>query len=138
MTPDFPQLYSELDLPADCTLDDFKRAYRRRIAQLHPDRTGTDGSPDDAQAALSELIATYVAVNTFHRRYGRMPGTTPRAVASHPLLSARPASRPSLPSVVPSGDDNERPAGSSIWLAVLFLALLVLLASWDWLTLSTQ
>jgi len=138
MTPDFPQLYSELDLPADCSLDEFKRAYRRRIAQLHPDRTGTDGGSDAAQAALSELIATYVAVNRFHRRYGRMPGMTPRAVASHPLLSARPVPRTGLPSIVPSGDGNERSARSSIWLVLLFLALLVLLASWDWLTLSAQ
>lgn len=134
MTPDFSLLNSELNLPPDCSLEEFKRAYRRRIAQLHPDRTGVDASSADAQAALSELIATYVAVNRFHRRYGRMPGASHRPAPR----SEKVASRSSLPVAVPSGNKSGGTARPTLWLVVLFMALLVLLASWDWLTFSSQ
>ena len=40
MEVDFHSLYSELRVQPDCSLDDFKRAYRRRVAELHPDRHG--------------------------------------------------------------------------------------------------
>ncbi len=141
MEPDFSLLYSELGLPPDCSLEEFKCAYRRRIAELHPDRKGADPPSTEAQAALPALISTYVAVNRFHSRYGRMPGARARsainnAAGSDPHPSQSPA-RSGLPIWVPADDEPERPARPTWRLVILFLALLVLLASWDWLTLGS-
>lgn len=135
MKPDFSLLYSELNLPPDCSLEDFKCAYRRRIAELHPDRTGVDPSSPEAQAALPALFSTYVAVNRFHRRYGRMPGGL---VAVNGPRSVQPASRSSLPISVSAGDESERPARSTVRLVILFIALMVLLATWDWVMFRSQ
>lgn len=135
MKPDFSLLYSELNLPPDCSLEDFKCAYRRRIAELHPDRTGGDPSSPEAQAALPALFSTYVAVTRFHRRYGRMPGGL---VAVHGSRSVQAASRSSLPISVPAGDESERPARSTVRLVILFIALMVLLATWDWVMFRSQ
>jgi len=146
MEPDLSLLYSELDLPLDCTLEEFKCAYRRRISELHPDRKGEHQAPE-AQEALLALISTYVAVNRFHRRHGRMPGAAPRSASvanravgggdSHPLPMA---SRASLPVPVPSSDHDatERSTRPTWKFVILFLALLVLLASWDLVTLASQ
>lgn len=138
MKPDFSLLYSELDLPPDCSLEQFQCAYRRRIAELHPDKTGADTSSAEAQAALPALISTYVAVNRFHRRYGRMPGASPRAVAGNGSRRAQPTSRSRLPISVPAGDESDRPARRTLRIVMLFVALLLLLASWDWLALRAQ
>lgn len=136
MEGDFSLLYSELNLPPDCTLDEFKRAYRRRIAQLHPDRNGVGASSSEAQAALAELLSTYVAVNRFHRRYGRMPGASfqPGAGDGPPAAAAPIVSRSSMPVPLPAADDRDRPSRPMVPLVILFIALLVLLAAWDWLT----
>lgn len=146
MKPDFSLLYSELDLPPDCSLEEFQCAYRRRIAELHPDKAGIDPPSPEAQAALPALISTYVAVNRFHRRYGRMPGASPRHVpdvrhhfASNGSAPAPPAPRSHLPIPSPAGDDE--PGTSSrptVRFVILFIALLLLLASWDWVTLQGQ
>lgn len=136
MKPDFSLLHSELNLPPDCSLEEFKCAYRRRIAELHPDKTGVAPSPE-AQAALPALISTYDAVNRFHRRYGRMPGASPRSSpGSGQRPTQHPESRFSMPIHVPADDDAERPARPTWQLIILFVVLLVLLASWDWLTLK--
>ncbi len=135
MEPDFSLLYSELKLPPDCSLEEFKCAYRRRIAELHPDKTGGPPSPE-AQAALPALISTYDAVNRFHRRHGRMPGASPRSSAGDGHRPAHhPVSRSSTPVQAPTDDDAGRTARPTWQLIILFIALLVLLASWDWLTL---
>lgn len=134
MEPDFSQLYSDLELPPDCSLDEFNRAYRRRIAQLHPDRRGNSASSADGNAALSELIATYTAVNRFHRRYGRMPGTSKRPPPGTTVRGERYGSRSRLPTVTPNNDKPDRSGRPTVWLFVLFLALMVVLASWDWFT----
>ena len=155
MKPDFSLLYSELDLPPDCSLEEFQCAYRRRIAELHPDKTGVDPSSPEAQAALPALISTYVAVNRFHRRYGRMPGGSPRQ--SHDTRrDTRPDARPfqgngaspmqlssrvnlsSSPQPAPMNDEPEQTSRPTIRLVILFIALLILLASWDWVTLQAQ
>ena len=39
MTADFARLYDQLGLHADCSLEEFKQACRRRIRAQHPDRT---------------------------------------------------------------------------------------------------
>ncbi|HRN61603.1 MAG TPA: outer membrane protein assembly factor BamE [Luteimonas sp.] len=69
---DFIALYSELGIVPDCTVDDLRLAYRRRVADLHPDRVGAVG-----EDALKTLNLRYAAVLDFHRHYGRLPGAAP-------------------------------------------------------------
>ena len=75
---DFIDLYGKLRLEPNCSLAEFKQAYRRHVAAWHPDRRR--GSRADALAAarLQRLTAQYSAAMEFHRRHGRLPG----AVAS--------------------------------------------------------
>jgi curved DNA-binding protein CbpA len=74
---DFLDLYGKLRLEPNCTLADFKQAYRRHVAAWHPDRRR--GSRADALAAarLQRLTAQYSAAMEFHRRHGRLPGAVP-------------------------------------------------------------
>lgn len=69
---DFLALYQDLGLRADCTPQDLKTAYRKRVGELRPDR-----SPHDAHAlrALQHLNARYESAIAFERRHGRLPGT---------------------------------------------------------------
>src|SRR3982751_4140331 len=86
---DFLVLFQELGLSAGCRLDEFKLAFRRRVAQLHPDRkTGT--SRDDAESRLQRLIAMHDAAMDFHRRHGRLPGVATQAHQTPPPASAPP------------------------------------------------
>ncbi len=74
MNVDFSRLYSDLGVHPDCSLDDFKLAYRRRIGELHPDRLpNTDIKPD---LPAEELNALYAQAMRFCERYGRLPGST--------------------------------------------------------------
>lgn len=73
MKRDFAQLYSELGLQPDCSLDELKHAYRRRVGQLHPDRPQAEHSPE-AQAQLRDIIRLYTTAVRFHRRHGQLPG----------------------------------------------------------------
>ena len=67
---DFLTLYDELGLaPGVSDLDALKQAYRRRVAQLHPDRGGDDSDP----ARLQRLNRLYGAALAFEQRYGRLP-----------------------------------------------------------------
>lgn len=68
---DFARLYAELGVAPDGGLDAFRRAYRRRVAELHPDRPAT--RPRDP-AQLIALNLGYAAVLDFHRDQGRIPG----------------------------------------------------------------
>jgi len=147
MKPDFSLLYSDLGLPPDCTLEQFKVACRRRIAELHPDKTGQDPSSIEADPALPALISTYADVSRFHRRYGRMPGAASRTreagdqkPAGDVLIGERPHLIPGklARASVPASKDRQRPARPTARLLLAFIALLALLASWDWLTSSAQ
>lgn len=76
---DFARLYSELGLRPGCSLSELKHAYRRRIAELHPDRGGMPAPrPGDTRLPLTDLIALYAAASDFHQRYGRLPGAPAR------------------------------------------------------------
>ncbi|WP_202840280.1 J domain-containing protein [Luteimonas saliphila] len=66
---DFIALYSELGIEPDCSLDGLRMAYRRRVADLHPDRGGGSGEDE-----LKTLNLQYAAALEFHRHYGRLPG----------------------------------------------------------------
>lgn len=67
---DFVALYDELGLDAECSMADFKQAYRRRVAQLHPDHP--DNSSDISR--LQRLNRRYAAAIEFQRTHGRLPG----------------------------------------------------------------
>ncbi|HUD42417.1 MAG TPA: DnaJ domain-containing protein [Dokdonella sp.] len=86
---DFLELYEALGLAPDCSPEAFRQAYRRRVAELHPDR-GDAGAADLER--LQRLNATYASALDFQRRHGRLPGapapgfarTAPAAETSAP------------------------------------------------------
>ncbi|HEY6940724.1 J domain-containing protein [Dokdonella sp.] len=117
---DFFLLYQQLGLKPGCTPEELKTAYRRRIAELHPDRHGADADPADAER-LQELTAAYSAASAFHRRYGRLPGG---------MHSAPRAAMPRAGGVPPSMAPRPTRAGSRGWLW-LALALGLLWAAWS-------
>ncbi len=69
---DFMGLYHDLGIGADCSLDALRLAYRRRVAELHPDRAGSGHEEE-----LKALNLRYEAVLDFHRLHGRLPGAAP-------------------------------------------------------------
>lgn len=71
---DFIRLYRELGIAPDCSLEAFKQAYRRRVGELHPDRTADDAA---AVNTLKDLNLCYSAALDFHRQHGRLPGALP-------------------------------------------------------------
>ncbi|GHA74726.1 J domain-containing protein [Cognatilysobacter bugurensis] len=146
MKADFSLVYSQLDLRPDCSLEEFRSAYMRRIAELHPDRSGREPATVEGQAMLRELVSTYVAVTRFHRRYGRMPGASPRVSGNHhapspahpgvhishahnPMMTAM---RPAL-QIAPSSDPSppERQSTVTLRLVVIIVTLGLLLALWE-------
>lgn len=76
---DFMGLYHDLGIGADCTLDTFRLAYRRRVAELHPDRAG-----GGREEELKALNLRYEAVLDFHRLHGRLPGAAPEPTTRPP------------------------------------------------------
>jgi hypothetical protein len=71
---DFLDLYGKLRLEPNCSLADFKQAYRRHVAAWHPDRRRGSRADAIAAARLQRLTAQYSAAMEFHRRHGRLPG----------------------------------------------------------------
>lgn len=78
---DFGVLYAELRLDSDCTSEQLKQAYRRRVGALHPDRTG---HPEDI-AQLQHLNRLYAAALDFQRAHGRLPGACRRVSTDGPV-----------------------------------------------------
>lgn len=74
---DFLDLYKILGLNPGCGLAEFKQAYRRRVAVLHPDRRSADQVSVIAAERLQQLTALYGAAMEFERRHGRLPGAPP-------------------------------------------------------------
>lgn len=88
---DFLTLYDELGLaPGVSDLDALKQAYRRRVAQLHPDRHGAHGDP----ARLQRLNRMYGAAIAFEQRYGRLPAAALASRRPEPSLRTETASAP--------------------------------------------
>jgi len=83
---DFVALYRELGLRADCTIEQLKHAYRRRVGELHPDRTGSAASTP----RLQRLNRLYAAAIEFQRSHDRLPGAQ-RTSVRMPSDGAAPA-----------------------------------------------
>lgn len=139
MRPDFSRLYAQLDIRPDCTLEEFKHAYRRRIAELHPDK-GAHADTPESHALLPDLIVLYVTATRFHRRHGRLPGALPPlppradSVAASPT-AAEPATLPTLPepsssSAIAAGELTSR--HGTLMAAALVVLVIILALSWDW------
>lgn len=77
---DFSSLYRELGIRGACTPEAFRRAYRRRVSQLHPDQRGAQGDV----ARLQELNRLYDAALDFLQLHGRLPGSAMSAAAVEP------------------------------------------------------
>ncbi len=124
MQPDFTQLYSQLGVQPDCDLEEFKRAYRRRIIELHPDKQGANARSPETQVLLRELISLYATASSFHRRHGRLPGGAPPRIPG--AVSAE-AAAPSPPRTAPPPAVGVlRPSSRrGAWLAVLLAALVL-------------
>ncbi|KAF1009184.1 MAG: hypothetical protein GAK28_00817 [Luteibacter sp.] len=97
---DFLELYGMLRLRPDCSLDEFRLAYRRYVAHWHPDRRRGERAQVLAAERLQRLTAQYDAAMAFHRRHGRLPGgvaewrATPRRVATQEDAAFLPDKRP--------------------------------------------
>jgi hypothetical protein len=88
MTADFAKLYDQLGIQADCSLEEFKQACRRRIRAQHPDLARAGAASDASQIPLVELLPLYVSALRFHRRHGRLPGAAPAQASASPQLRA--------------------------------------------------
>jgi hypothetical protein len=116
---DFLLLYKELRLRPGCGLDELRQAYRRRVAELHPDRV-QHHLYEDAAARLSTLNAMYTSAMEFHKQHGRLPGEAS-------VYRPDPAPRPQTPP--PPAQSAEQPKRSS-WILTLLLVLAALVIGW--------
>ena len=118
---DFLVLYKILGLNADCELDEFKLAYRRRVAVLHPDRRVDGMNKGIAAERLQQLMTLYASAIAFQRQHGRLPGAVApaRVAAADSGVEASPSqaataghqdAQPELP--------KEAPRRSRRWLVV--------------------
>jgi hypothetical protein len=115
---DFLELYRELGVSPGCCLLDFKRAYRRHVARLHPDRRGEEQPRVGEQ--LQQLTAQYSAAMEFQRRHGRLPG----AQASVRAGVSEPAMRTALPPLRQTREPRRGPSKVTLLLAISVLAAL--------------
>lgn len=117
MEPDFSQMYADLGLQPDCSLEQFKRAYRQRVSELHPDRAPNLATPANG-LPLGDLIALQSAALAFHREHGRLPGSTLRHHPADSAVAQTTAHRPSYS----SGDGDPRAAAARWPIAAVLLA----------------
>lgn len=120
---DFVALYRELGLRAGCTIEQLKHAYRRRVGELHPDRTGSAASTP----RLQRLNRLYAAAIEFQRSHDRLPGAQ-RTGARMPSHSATPEVEMDvgLSRAVPSTPVQAR----QVWRYALPLVAAVLMVFW--------
>ena len=115
---DFLVFYQELGLRADCSLQDFKLAYRKRVSEIHPDR-----DPEAATTqGLQRLNGLYANAMEFHRRHGRLPGAMPAAAPPR-----APVGIPAPAVYVPA-----EPSKARQWTFAALILLLAAMALWSW------
>lgn len=118
---DFMGLYRELGVAPDCSVDEFRLAYRRRVSGLHPDRAGASGEDD-----LKTLNLHYAAALDFHRHYGRLPGAAPAAASPRRRSRAAPAHQED------AAQDPDPPARGPSKFVVYGMLVLAALLAWWW------
>lgn len=123
---DFSQLYSLLGLEPGCSLEELKHAYRKRVAELHPDRYSPRSPDDERSMQLARLIPLYKDAVHFHELHGRLPGSTVAETTARQgsAASRGRASSPALPRN--RGTAPETPSmPASHWWLLLALACLI-------------
>ncbi|WP_426703030.1 J domain-containing protein [Rhodanobacter sp. Col0626] len=129
---DFLDLYEKLSLDPGCGLTEFRQAYRRHVAMLHPDRpTATQTDHETARSGpLQELIAQYGAAMEFHRRHGRLPGAATPPLRFAASVAAR-APHPKQPSPMPSSAPLRTAPGPRPALLVLLAVVATGVLLWN-------
>lgn len=123
MPVDFFALYSELGVEPSCSPESFKRAYRRRVAELHPDRCADAPASEDL---LKTINIGYAAALDFFRTHGRLPGATllpPDAQAQPQPAREAWSPEPGIPVHTP----DTRPPRRRRWLGAVLAAAVVLI-----------
>lgn len=128
MKQDFFRLYSQLGLHPDCSLEEFKQAYRRRIAEVHPDKAAAPGNTDSTSLDVSELNSAYAAALSFHKRQGRLPGSKPHAPATPRKAALR---YPTPPKATPATGIPSTSSGRGNLLVALLIALIMVMILMD-------
>lgn len=126
MASDFTSLYASLGVDPDCDVETLKRLFRRRIAELHPDRGAT--------LSEEELMLLYLEALRFHRRHGRFPGTRIRSGNNTIRLAAiepRPPRQElvAMPAI-PGGDGASRQQVMTVTLLTLLGLVLLGFGIW--------
>lgn len=121
---DFIALYRELGIDPECSPEELKRAYRRRVSELHPDRVGDSGGGEEALKALN---LGYAAAVEFHRAHGRFPGSAP----GRPAPASRTLRRdhPVAPWQEDTGSDGTGGQRQPRWLLLALVLLLVVVVA---------
>jgi hypothetical protein len=121
---DFIAFYRELGIAPECTPEELKRAYRRRVSGLHPDRVGDRGGGEEA---LKSLNLGYAAALEFHRTHGRFPGAASNRSA--PSASRSMVRESHRDRTVDTAGDDDAPRHPRWLLLALVLLLVILVAS---------
>jgi hypothetical protein len=111
-----------LALEPGCDMAEFKQAYRRRVATLHPDRRDDSFRDTESADQLQQLTALYSAAVAFERRHGRLPGAA-SARAAESVITRGPRANAS---------DRAVRKPSSRWLLIaLAITLAVVWLTWN-------
>lgn len=124
---DFSQLYSLLGIEPGCSLEELKHAYRKRVAELHPDRHSSRPSNDERSIQLATLIPLYKKAIHFHESHGRLPGSTVAETSALRQGSAALRAKASSPAFLRTrrAAPESTPIPASHWWLLLGLACLI-------------